>query len=329
MKIWYFARAALGGAAVAALLTAAGPAAAQGGSAGEGYDILLSNDDGVNTENTLALARVLEGLGARVVISTPCRNSSGTGGMVSFFKPMGPLATDCLNGSVKAGAAPVGPVDPADPTVNYVDGSPVMSVVYGIEVAGPKVWGKEPDLIISGPNEGFNTGLVGPSSGTVSNAAHALQRRIPAIAISADSSTRGDKAAAEAVAAAVKPILEKILGGEGPLPTSIGLSINVPKMEPGAPAPAPEFTDVGRGSKYSLHFVDDLSKDPVGQRYAKESAPGFVLTPFPSDNDKDEASALARGHISVSLIQGGFDAEADNSADIAAWKERLKPVFEQ
>lgn len=328
MKIGYFWRTALQGAAAAALLAVASPVAAQDKAAGGGYDILLSNDDGVNTENVLALAEVLKGLGNRVVISTPCRNSSGTGGMVSFFKPMGPLETDCLNGSVKAGAAPVGPVDPADPTVTYVDGSPVMSVVYGIEVAGPKAWGKGPDLVVSGPNEGFNTGLVGPSSGTVSNAAHALQRRIPAIAISADSSTKGDKAAAEAVAAAVKPILEKILSAEGPLPTSVGLSINVPKMEPGQAAPAPEFTVVGRGSKYSLHFVEDMSQDPVGQRFAKESAPGFVLTPFPSDSEDDEASALARGHISVSLIQGGYDADADNDADIAAWKERLKPVFE-
>ncbi|MFV0475406.1 MAG: 5'/3'-nucleotidase SurE [Pikeienuella sp.] len=314
--------------AAMALLAPTGPAAAQDRAAGGGYDILLSNDDGVNTANILALAETLKEMGNRVVISTPCRNSSGSGALAIFYKPLGPLQTDCRDGAVKAGAAGVGPVDPADPTVHYVDGSPVMSLVYGVEVVAPAIWGKGPDLVISGPNEGYNTGLVTPSSGTVANAAHALQRRIPAIAISADSSTRGDEAAAAAVAAALKPILEKILSAEGPMPGSIGLSINVPKFDPAGPAPTPEYTVVGRGTKYLLNFVPDLSQHEIGRKYAKESAPGFVLTPFPPDSDDEEAAAIARGHISVSLIQGGFDAEADTAGDIAAWKERLKPVFE-
>jgi broad specificity polyphosphatase/5'/3'-nucleotidase SurE len=44
--------------------------------------------------------------------------------------------------------------------VHYVNGSPVMACLYGLDVVAQRKWKAAPDLVVSGPNEGNNTGLV-------------------------------------------------------------------------------------------------------------------------------------------------------------------------
>src|SRR5690606_21159030 len=75
------------------------------------------------------------------------------------------------------------------PDYYYVNGTPVMSLLYGLDVAAQKRWGKAPDLVLSGPNIGQNVGAIVVTSGTVSNVQHAAARGIPAIALSADRGT--------------------------------------------------------------------------------------------------------------------------------------------
>jgi 5'-nucleotidase len=56
----------------------------------------------------------------------------------------------------------------------YVNGSP--AALYGIDVKAQDIWGSRPDLLISGPNEGNNLGVITPHSGTVGVTVTALNK---------------------------------------------------------------------------------------------------------------------------------------------------------
>lgn len=289
-------------------------------------DILLSNDDGIGAHNLHALAAGLRKAGHRIAIAAPCHDASGSGGLIHLVRPVPPVDKDCRGGAVKVGSPAYGPVSPGDNSVHYVNGSPLMAAIYGIEVVAPQQWDKGPDLVISGPNEGNNTGLVLTSSGTAAIAAHALQRGIPAIAISADrNSTRNDPAASAAVADAVVALLEQLLADPAPLPTSVGLNINLPKLA--GETPAVSLARVGLGTKYLAVFTPDISEDPVGKALKiTAKAPAFSVRPVKPRADDEEEAVIGRGLIAVSFIQGGLDADADNRAGIAAWRERLATI---
>jgi 5'-nucleotidase len=158
-------------------------------------NIVLSNDDGL-TSNVVALYRALKAEGHDVIVSVPCDNQSGMGAALYIARPLAPLTEACLNNAAKPGDPGAGPVtreDIANGDFFYVAGTPVMALLYGIDVVGATRWGAEPDLVLSGPNEGQNVGAIILSSGTVSNAQYAAVRGIPAIALSAGEIPRATK----------------------------------------------------------------------------------------------------------------------------------------
>lgn len=150
-------------------------------------NILLTNDDGL-TSNTLALYQALKADGHDVVVSVPCTNQSGMGAAAYFARPVALLAAPCRNGAAAVGDPGAGAMTRAGLPAGdffYVSGTPVMALLYGLDVAAQKRWGRAPDLVLSGPNEGQNAGAIILSSGTVSNAQYAAVRGIPAIGLSA------------------------------------------------------------------------------------------------------------------------------------------------
>ncbi|HEY9547622.1 MAG TPA: 5'/3'-nucleotidase SurE, partial [Solimonas sp.] len=96
-------------------------------------NIVLSNDDGFEAANIRALYTELKAAGHDVVLSGPAQNNSGKGGALDFLVPMKPLGKSTRFGTVKAGAPGVG-VDPKNPDIFYVDGTPVMATLYGLDV---------------------------------------------------------------------------------------------------------------------------------------------------------------------------------------------------
>src|SRR3546814_16401610 len=96
---------------------------------------------------------------------------------------MKPLGKVTRFGTVEASATGVG-VDPKKADIFYGDGTAVMATLYGLDVVAAQRWKAPPDLVISGPNEGANTGSVIAGSGTFNNAVFAVNRGIPAIAVS-------------------------------------------------------------------------------------------------------------------------------------------------
>ena len=319
----------------------------------QALNVLLCNDDGFTAANVRALQQRLKAAGHDVVVSAPVDNQSGRGGYMAFLSPIRPIAASYVDPYTGAsvvpralrshpgllGAAGVG-VDPSDASVAYVNGTPVMACLYGIDVLAPSRFGRVPDLVISGPNEGNNLGHINPSSGTVNNTYYAINRQLPAIGISdADtvqtefgSLTAGSRAyeVADLVVSLVGR-LEKAAGAGKPLlPKGLGLNVNIPAFAAGSGASLPlRMTRMGTATAYGPAFYQDLGLNALAHAYgipAGAGLSGIGLDPsgttlpsgvvLPSDHAaRSEGNVIAKGlAISVSVIQGVPDVPASEAA---------------
>jgi 5'/3'-nucleotidase SurE len=290
-------------------------------------NIVLSNDDGL-TSNVKALYEALKSKGHDVIVSVPCTGQSGMGGAVYFFKPLTPLTSACLNGAAAVGDPGVGKMTKAGFTggdYHYVNGTPIMSMLYGIDVLGMARWGKLPDLVLSGPNEGQNVGAIVNSSGTIGNAQNAAARGLPAIALSADSTTADNTNLANANSPVVANLTLTLLdalaakAGTGALfPTGMALNVNFPKDLTNAKW---AFSRIGTYNAYKVKFVDDLGNDPVAAAYGLASQippakpvvsdwPGVTVemnTSASTASQAEDESVVYKSAIAVTAMQVAFD----------------------
>lgn len=128
--------------------------------------ILLTNDDGIQSPGLWAAAEALSSLGF-VTVAAPRDQSSGTGRSL-------PLTSD---GIIRPETVSV---DGKDWTVYAVGGTPAQAVQHGVLEIMPR----RPDLVVSGINYGENVGTGVTISGTVGAAIEAAAMGIPALAIS-------------------------------------------------------------------------------------------------------------------------------------------------
>jgi 5'-nucleotidase len=128
--------------------------------------ILLTNDDGIQSPGLWAAAEALDVLGFVTVIA-PREQASGTGR--SF--------PDTYDGQIIQEQLVV---NGKEWTVHAIGGTPAMAVLYGMFELIP---GK-PDLVVSGINYGLNVGSGVTISGTVGAALEAAANEIPSLAIS-------------------------------------------------------------------------------------------------------------------------------------------------
>jgi 5'-nucleotidase len=304
-------------------------------------NILLCNDDSIVAANLRALKQRLSEAGHSVIVAAPIDNQSGRGGYISFLSPV-PALTGAERSAkalgLPAGTAGVGQ-DPADADVHYVNGTPVAACLYGIDVAAQAKWGASPELVISGPNEGNNTGHINPSSGTFNNLLYAINRGLPALAVSDASTSQVNwsstlplpaTARAFEVADIVVRLLDEVLEVRPPrhhaerrdgrplMPAGIGLNVNVPAFTPGAGATLPfAVTQVGLATAYAPAFFSKLSDSPLAVGAGVNlPLPGVSLAPMgsalpsgntlPQDTDtRSEGNAVARGGVvTISPVQG-------------------------
>jgi 5'-nucleotidase len=290
-------------------------------------NILLTNDDGFETANIHALYERLKTAGYDVIISAPTQNNSGKGGAVNFLRPINALTQPTRWGTVPARAPGVG-ADPANPAdVFYVDGTPVMSLLYGLDVVGAKRWHGQPDLVISGPNEGNNTGYINNSSGTVANALYGINRGVPSIAVSYAATTGRSYVglAANAIEYEVADIVVRIVreleqntrSRQPLLPAGVGLNVNIPMLQAGQGRTASfRLTRIGLATLFSPVFFERLSDSAraaasglnvplpgISLLAPGESAPAGVKLPT-DDSPRSEAHATAAGQVAISVIQG-------------------------
>lgn len=298
-------------------------------------NIVLTNDDGL-TSNLVALHRALTEAGHDVVVSVPCRNQSGQGAALRIGEPLVPLTEPCLNGAADAGDPGAGPIAReglADGDFFYVDGTPVMALMYGLDVIGMERWGAAPDLVLSGPNEGQNVGAIVISSGTVSNAQFAALRGLPAIALSAGSAT-GDENLANPHSADVARLSVELVGaldaavdGEGRLlPEGLALNVNFPDDLNGAEW---RITRIGSFDAYRIGFTSNMAEGASPTMRSLAASRGIELPPLPGisfginrappevGQEMDE-SIVFRQHIAVSPMQAGFEFGASGE-DLLRW----------
>lgn len=292
----------------------------------QALNILVSNDDGFETANVRALYQRLKAAGHDVIVSAPTQNNSGKGGSMNFLVPVTSTAKASRHGSIAAGSPGVGQ-DPGDNDVFYVDGTPVMSMLHGLDVVAVKRWGKQPDLVVSGPNEGNNTGLINNSSGTVNNLLYAINRGVPAIAASYEGTeARSHTALAEGaleyeIADVVVKLVERLednrVEGQKLLPPGVGLNINIPRVTAGQAATLPfRFARMGLATEYQPVFYEKLSDSPVAVGFgAGVPLPGIsfananIAPPagvvIASDSDpQSEFNRMKTHAIPVTVVEG-------------------------
>lgn len=165
--------------------------------------ILISNDDGINSEGIHKLREALNGLG-EVYVVAPDRDQSAVSHSLSLFRPLR--------------------LDQISEFVYSVDGTPTDCINLAINGI---LRDKKPDLVVSGINKGENLGDDITYSGTVSAAMEGTLLGIPSIAISLVG--RGDfnfDHALEHAQSISKYVLEK------GLPKDTLLNVNIPNIPP-------------------------------------------------------------------------------------------------
>ena len=262
-------------------------------------NILIVNDDGL-TSNVKALYDELKANGHSVLVSVPCSPQSGRGGAIVMY------STSVISADNDKQIA-------------------AMATAYGLDVVANKHWGKAPDLVLSGPNEGQNVGRVVVHSGTIGNVQFSAARGIPSIALSADSNTMDDKTlnnpnsviVAKQTVVLLKELQNK--AGQGALlPKGISLNVNFPKNLNTSTTFA--FSKIGSYDLYNFNFK--VSKDDKG---ANQYGLGFGMnSSAPTAAQATDESAVVQSKIAVTAMQVAYD----HGPAAQQWlKIRLKNLF--
>ncbi len=133
--------------------------------ANQNMHVLLTNDDGIHAEGLWAVAEELQ-KDPRVTcldIIAPAVQQSGVSHSITYLKPLAPTRTIVR-----------------EQQVWVVNGTPADCVKLGMM----SLLDRRPDVVISGLNEGLNTGINAIYSGTVAAAREATFFGVPAAALS-------------------------------------------------------------------------------------------------------------------------------------------------
>lgn len=228
--------------------------------------ILISNDDGYLAPGINALAQALEKI-ADINVVAPDRNRSASSHSLTLTRPL--RVSTAANG------------------FHYVDGTPSDCVHLAITGL---LRDKQPDMVISGINDGPNMGDDVLYSGTVAAATEGRFLGLPAIAVSMGAfNPRHFESAGIAVVKLVQSLLAK------PLNHDTILNVNVPDL-PWDEIKGFKATRLGNRHKSEDVIID---KDPRGIDIYWVGPPG----PEQDAGEGTDFHALRAGYISVTPLQ--------------------------
>jgi 5'-nucleotidase len=229
---------------------------------------LITNDDGITSPGLHALARVTAAAGIDVTVAAPSWDSSGASAALTAVQQDGRVLIH-------------------NTSIEGLDGAPAFGVeaapAFIVRAAASGAFGEPPDMVLSGINNGANTGHAVLHSGTVGAALTASTYGLPAAAFSieVDIDPSWDTAAAVAVT-----VLDWLVDA-GP----VVLNVNVPDVELDGlrglrPATLASFgvvqtnvTEVGRG--YVKLTYTDIDADLEPETDAAFLADGYAtVTPL-------------------------------------------------
>ncbi len=227
--------------------------------------ILLSNDDGYQAPGLETMARCLSNIGELTVVA-PDRNRSAASNSLTLSRPLNVQKAD--NGFYK------------------VDGTPTDCVHLAIT----GILESEPDIVISGPNDGPNMGDDVLYSGTVAAATEGRFLGFPAIAVSMASF---DPQNFDTACWAIESLIGKLQ--RHPLTDDTILNVNVPDL-PVELVKGFQSTRLGNRHK-SSGVIEQIN--PRGESVYWVGPPG-------EEQDAGEGTdfyAVKQGFISVTPLQ--------------------------
>src|SRR5687768_17554404 len=231
--------------------------------------ILVTNDDGVNSEGIKVLAEALAPFGDVTVVA-PIQEASAIGHALTLRRPLR--------------------IETVAPNVFAIDGTPTDCV----NIAITHVIKQKPDLIVSGINKGWNLGDDVTYSGTVAAALEGALLGIPSIAVSTQK--RRDNGyefgpSADAAAAVAQAVLQR------GMPKFTLLNINTPK------GPNKGFRVTVQAKRNHITVVTERI-DPRGQPYywIEEGQDDW------EPHDRSDYQAVRDGYISITPLQPDMTA---------------------
>jgi 5'-nucleotidase len=231
--------------------------------------ILISNDDGYRARGIIALREALAGLGDLTVVA-PDRNRSGASNSLTLEVPLR--------------------VAQAEADIYYVQGTPTDCVHLAISGLFPF----EPDMVISGVNDGSNLGDDVLYSGTVAAATQGRFLGNPPVAISLNThGQRGDATRHFETGAHFARVMVERLQGK-PLGRATILNVNVPNL-PVAEVKGIKITRLGNRHRSEAII---RAEDPRGR-------PVYWIGPAGAGQDAGpgpDFHAVAEGYVSVTPL---------------------------
>lgn len=227
--------------------------------------ILVTNDDGIDSEGILALARALERV-AEVWVVAPDREQSAVSHSLTMGRPLRRKRIKALG-----------------PRYFAVNGTPTDCVLLGVN----KILPERPSLIASGINKGENLGDDITYSGTVSAAIEGTILGIPSFAISLVS--RNHYHFAHAAAFAVRLSSNLLRAG---LPKNTFLNVNVPGKK------KPKSYKITRMGKR-------IYGDPVQEMIDRRGKKYYIIggnVPGYADTEDSDFKAIAQDFISITPL---------------------------
>jgi 5'-nucleotidase len=255
--------------------TAAGTATGGGGARRR---VLITNDDGVDSEGLRWLALAARDAGLDPLVAAPLQEASGCGAGVTMVEAHGRVVVE-------------------ERRLDGLDGVPVYGVAslpaFITLIAVRGAFGPAPDLVLSGINRGTNTGHAVLHSGTVGAVLTAVNHGVPAMAMSVGMSREPRWDTAVDVLSSALPLL---LAADRPM----ALNVNVPNL------PIGEVRGLRHATLAAFGTVE-IAVAEVGE--------GFVRVAI---RDGDERAApgtdealLAEGYATITALRSvGEDAEA-------------------
>jgi 5'-nucleotidase len=174
--------------------------------------ILVTNDDGINSDGIYALAQAMRTIG-NVIVFAPLGEQSAVGHALTVSLPL--RVTEFHKNGEFFGYA--------------VSGTPADCVKLALRTFLDEVGLPKPDIVVSGINHGRNTAVNVIYSGTVSAATEARVLDVPGIAVSL---TSYDPSASFDVAAEFMQRFVPFVAKKG-MPRGTLLNVNVPAVSAG------------------------------------------------------------------------------------------------
>lgn len=227
--------------------------------------ILISNDDGINSEGLHKLHEILKQYG-EVFVVAPDRDQSAVSHSLSLYRPLR--------------------IEKISDNIYTVDGTPTDCINIAVNGILKE---RKPNLVVSGINKGENLGDDITYSGTVSAAMEGALLGIPSVAISLATKVNFNFEAASHYSHMIAGyVLEK------KLPQDTILNINIPNL----PVKEIKGIMVTRQGKrvYGEPIVEKV--DPRGKKYYWIG--GYELGSL--DIENSDVAAVRDGYVSVTPI---------------------------